>query len=151
MNIAKILKNAPKGTELYSTIFGPVYLVEVDDLDEYPIHTVLNLQNLNGAVHIFTSDGRYVRKGDGECVLFPSKENRDWANCKIKTTVHFNPGDKVVVKDEIHGVWTLDIFCFFDERRYANEAYPYACIGGYYNTCYEFNEQTAKMIGASIK
>ena len=37
MNIAEILRHCPKGTKLYSTVFGEVTLDEVDIHDIYPI------------------------------------------------------------------------------------------------------------------
>lgn len=76
LNLCKILKDCPKGTKLYSTIFGTVsflviesdYFIEVS-LDDYETET-------------FTCDGRYYAQYDGECVLFPSKEQRDWSKFK---------------------------------------------------------------------
>jgi len=70
MNIANILKNCPKDTELYSPVFGKVKFVEVyDTSNEIVCHTPI------GNVR-FHSDGTYFKWG--ECVLFPSKEQRDW-------------------------------------------------------------------------
>lgn len=37
MNIAEILKYCPKGTKLYSTIFGEVTLNKIDIHEKYPI------------------------------------------------------------------------------------------------------------------
>lgn len=37
MNIAKILKNCPEGTKLYSPIFGELELVYIKDNSPYPI------------------------------------------------------------------------------------------------------------------
>lgn len=73
MNIAEILKNAPKGTKLYSPLFGEVELESVsDDIIEVRIE---------GAVSTFYKDGRYYRSYfNGECLLFPSKDERNWDN-----------------------------------------------------------------------
>lgn len=76
MNIAEILKDCPKGTELYSTILGPVKLKELrNDDPEYPIVVGRN----NSRIISLTEEGKYYRNYDGECILFPSKENRDWS------------------------------------------------------------------------
>lgn len=37
MNIAEILRKCPKGTKLYSPVFGEVELAKVDDDEEYPV------------------------------------------------------------------------------------------------------------------
>lgn len=70
MNIAEILKYCPKGTKLYSTIFGDVKFHKV--LDEGIVEITLSC----GAIERFFKDGLYT--SDGECVLFPSKDQRDW-------------------------------------------------------------------------
>ena len=73
MNIAEILKDAPKGTKLFSPLFGEVKLESVsDDIIEVRIE---------GAVSTFYKDGRYYRSYfNGECLLFPSKDKRNWDN-----------------------------------------------------------------------
>lgn len=73
MNIAEILKDAPKGTKLFSPLFGEVKLESVsDDIIEVRIE---------GAVTTFYKDGRYYRSYfNGECLLFPSKDERNWDN-----------------------------------------------------------------------
>lgn len=75
MNIAEILKNVPKGTKLYSPAFGDVILEEIRQ--DY-----IRVRN-NNIKREFYSDGRYY--ANGECMLFPSRENRDWNNvCLFK-------------------------------------------------------------------
>lgn len=81
MNIAKLLKNAPEGTKLYSPIFGDVTLVYVED--NRPDYSII-VRNLEGDIVIFSSDGVYDITFDGECLLFPSKENRDWTKFKVE-------------------------------------------------------------------
>lgn len=73
MNIAEILKDAPKGTKLFSPLFGEVKLESVsNDIIEVRIE---------GAVSTFYKDGRYYRSYfNGECLLFPSKDKRNWDN-----------------------------------------------------------------------
>ncbi len=83
MDIAKILKNVPKGTKLYSPIFGEVELCEVDG-------EFIRI-NYTGFTAGFYSDGKYNK--NGECMLFPSRENRDWDNFYI---CPFKKGDFIV-------------------------------------------------------
>lgn len=75
MNIAEILKYCPEGTKLYSTAFGEV------TLDEVNIHSVYSIvvRRSNYLKTSFTKEGHYLEDyPDSECVLFPSKEQRDW-------------------------------------------------------------------------
>lgn len=78
MNIAKILKDAPKGTKLYSPLFGEVKLERVGD--------VIIEVRAEKSVAIFYTDGRYYQGySNGECLLFPSEDKRNWNNvCFLK-------------------------------------------------------------------
>lgn len=51
----------------------------------------------------------------------------------------FKPFDKVLVKNEVHEVWTVNIFSHYFE---GDNEYPYACLDGHYCYCipYEGNE-----------
>lgn len=70
INIADILKDCPKGTKLYSPICGNCKLLK--------IYNGLGLDVINDADEVFnfSYDGRYNL--NGECCIFPSKDNRDW-------------------------------------------------------------------------
>ena len=70
INIADILKDCPKGTKLYSPICGNCKLLK--------IYNGLGLEVINDADEVFnfSYDGRYNL--NGECCIFPSKDNRDW-------------------------------------------------------------------------
>lgn len=85
MNIAEILKNCPKGLKLYSSIHGEVELVCVNEYsDRYPIYCKAK----NGKDVTFTSDGRILLEyPDAECVLFPSKDQRDWSKFGVTDQV----------------------------------------------------------------
>ena len=79
LNLVKILKDCPEGTELYSTICGKVKLKEVDNT-EYPIF----LETMTGFKFRVAQDGRYFSDFNGECTLFPSQEERDWSKFNPK-------------------------------------------------------------------
>lgn len=87
LNIAKILKNAPRGAKLYSPVYGEVTFIEIDLSVVYPIV----VRATNGSEVLFTSDGRYLADYvDAECVLFPSKENHDWSTFKGESQFPMN-------------------------------------------------------------
>lgn len=71
LNIAEILKDKPKGTKLYSPLFGDVYLSYVKD-------GIINVQHHVGITKFF-GDGRYYNYPESEPLLFPSKEMQDWS------------------------------------------------------------------------
>ena len=79
LNLVEILKDCPKGTKLYSTNFGVVKFDEIGNNPNYPI-VVSHI----GGFEKFTKDGRLYCICDGECVLFPSKDQRDWSKFNIK-------------------------------------------------------------------
>lgn len=89
INIAEILKDCPKGMELYSPIYGKVGLLKVDSNSEYSIKTVTSIDRPAS----FTPYGRlYETYPSAECLLFASREMRDW-------TKFFKRGDVVYNKD----------------------------------------------------
>ena len=73
VNIAEILKNAPKRIRLYSPIFGKVDFVGYDEKEtQFP----LIVRDSNCVMQSFDEFGRYSNIGD--CCLFPSKECQTW-------------------------------------------------------------------------
>lgn len=77
MNIAEILKYCPKGTKLYSLINGEVFLKNVESGTQYPIEVTKN----NIGSEYYSKDGLYYL--NGECVLFPSKDQRNWKKFRL--------------------------------------------------------------------
>ena len=110
-NLVKILKNAPKGTKLWSPICGECELISVRDTNTYPILC----KSSEGHDINFTEFGKYygVLFKNGECVLFPSKENRDWSTFRVPNK-SFKPFQKVLIRSEITGMWEPDIYRFYD-------------------------------------
>lgn len=97
MNILRILKNIPKGTKLYSPAFGEVKFICLYG-DKIMTEDINNIQRL------FYSNGNFYK--DGECMLFPSRENRDWNNFYI---CPFKKGD-FIVKECLDGNKFIAIF-----------------------------------------
>lgn len=75
IDLTKILKDCPKGTKLYSTVHGEVEFQQIRIDFLYPID--INLEN--DISENLTSDGKLLYDYNGECILFPSKEQRDWS------------------------------------------------------------------------
>lgn len=85
MNIAEILKHCPKGTKLYSLVDGEVTLENIISIGQYTIEVATD----DGDIKYYTKDGSYfTNRPNGECVLFPSKEQRDWSKFNMNTKVN---------------------------------------------------------------
>lgn len=77
INIAEILKDKPKGTKLYSSACGKCELKEADD-KSFKISFYSSKSGfMNGGEGTFDKNGNLY--DDGECIIFPSKEMRDWS------------------------------------------------------------------------
>ena len=91
INIAEILRDMPKGTKLYSPLFGKCNLDEVctSDRETYPI-TLLTSVDASAS---FTKNGHYLNGFENtECLLFPSAFMRCWVK-------FFQRGDVLVDSD----------------------------------------------------
>ena len=87
INLVEILKDVPKGTKLWSPLYGDLIFVETVDYNGASYAINCKAAKTNGEIHhvLFTGDGRSVASNhyaNTECVLFPSRTNRDWANFK---------------------------------------------------------------------
>lgn len=81
IDLTKILADAPEGLKLYTPIFGIAILKRVEKQCKYD-HFPIECYSLNGNIPIsFSKDGRYYE--GGECLLFPSKDQRDWSKFDI--------------------------------------------------------------------
>ena len=76
INIAAILKDKPQGTKLYSSACGKCKLESVDDKSFKISFYNSKFGFMNGGEGYLDKNGKLY--DDGECVVFPSKEMRDW-------------------------------------------------------------------------
>ena len=147
IDLTKILKNCPKGTKLYSTIHGEVTLIAINDTSQhYPINVMLN----NKTVEIFTSEGKLLNKCDGECILFPSKTQRDWSKFTASwykkdkfDPKTLQPFDKVLVRDDSISTWKPDHFGYKANKTFCR------CVVSYFIQCIPYNEKTKHLIGTT--
>lgn len=142
MNIAEILKKCPTGTKLYSPLFGEVEFVCVKDNTEYSIRCATSY----GDTPLFMRNGIYFGAyPHAECMLFPSKDQRDWSKFVVPDKVHdkepdqghqFKPFERVLVRDGDFNKWEINFFSHIDEEG------DYFCICSYWKQCipYEGNE-----------
>ena len=89
INVAELLKDCPKGMELYSPIFGKVYL---DKIRLYLAIVVTTDKEQGDVKEEFLYDGRYGM--NGECMLFPSKNKTTWEG--FVPPCQFKDGDVII-------------------------------------------------------
>ena len=114
INIVEILKDKPQGTKLYSSACGKCKLEEVDDKSFKISFYNSKFGFMNGGEGYLDKNGKLY--DDGECVVFPSKEMRDWSKFAWKK------GDVLVNKDgDVHIIFERfadDTYCSFVGKYY---------------------------------
>ena len=156
LDLTKILEGCPEGTKLYSTVNGEVIFQNVASFScDYPITAKAYNKNKNSMKNVwFTKDGTYMLDYDGECVLFPSKDQRDWSKFERfwdkPKAERFDPKtlqpfDKVLAKDGFSSKWTCSFFSHMDN----DVSFPVYCSGGYFKVCIPYNEETKHLVGTS--
>ena len=146
IDLTKILKDCPKGWKFYSTIYGEVEFNKIKKESEYPIVIITNHGN-NSKIK---SDGKYFGEyDDGECTLFPSKDQRDWSKFTApwykKDKFDSNtlkPFDKILVRDDESWEWKANFYSHKIEG-----AFPFKCVSGAYIFCIPYNDETKHLVG----
>lgn len=148
INLIEILKDCPKGTKLYSTIYGDVEFESINEDKSHPIIVRID----DDHTECFSIDGKIYSFYDGECVLFPSKEERDWSKFNPKTKqTKFDPKtlqafDRVLTRDTDTGYWDCDFFAFIKKD---GAIFPYSCVNSAYVYCIPYNDDTKHLIGTT--
>ena len=133
MNLIEILKDVPKGTKLYSPIFGDVIFEKIRQ--DYIVVKTINI------IREFYSDGRYYT--NGECMLFPSRDNRDWNTFQKFDINTLKPFDKVLVRDSDASDW----YCEFYSHYRSESHYKYCCTSTAFYQCIPYNDDTKYLVG----
>ena len=143
LDLVKILKDCPKGTKLYSTLHGEVAFdcVKNPNID-YPI----NVKRIDNSSAGFTQDGRYNIFYDGECVLFPSKDQRDWSKFKLPVKKFdyntLKPFDKILVRNSDSHSWRANFLSHID-------CGIFYCINMVWSQTIPYNDETKHLIGTT--
>ena len=152
IDLTKILKDCPEGTEFYHAAYGRVYFICIDLNRTYPIRLSFS-QEISDDVGV-TSKGLINNNHNGECLLFPSKDQRDWSKFTApwykkekfdpKT---LQPFDKVLVRDSRSDKWRCQLFSHILK----DDDYFCACIySSYrYGDCIPYNDDTKHLVGTT--
>ena len=112
INIADILKDCPNGTKLYSPICGECRLIKIYDSLGFDVI------NDTDEVFNFSYDGRFNL--NGECCIFPSKENRNWNKFQP-----FKDGDIIYVKSK--NACSIELISIY-KKEYNERLYAYCSV-----------------------
>ena len=116
INIAKILKDKPRGTKLYSTVHGKCSFEAVTD-EIFKINFCTSKFGLtqSGECTLIKFGNMY---DGGECIIFPYKEMRDWSKFSWKKgdVLISNDGGTEVIFDK----WYDDTYTSFYCKHYLN-------------------------------
>ena len=147
IDLTKILKDCPKGWKFYSDIYDEVTFWGFSDL-VYP----RQLSTKNHGVKLLSEKGEEII-GNKKCILFPSKEQRDWSKFTAPwyKKEKFDPKtlnafDKVIVRNLQNNTWRIQYFSHIDERF---KLYPFYCMGNNYAYCIPCNEETKHLVGTT--
>lgn len=111
INITTILKNKPKGTKLYSTVHGKCTLEAITD-EIFKINFCTSKFGLtqSGECTLIKFGNMY---DGGECIIFPSKEMRDWSKFQWEKgdILISNDGGTEVIFDKWYGDTYTSFYC----------------------------------------
>lgn len=143
IDLTKILKNCPKGTKLYSIIYGEV---ELDGIEEGCTFSITFVTK-NGSKSTVTSDGKHYNYCDGDCTLFPSKDQRDWSKFKTKKP-KFDPKtlqeyNKVLARDANDREWNALLFSHINTK---GKVIVAGCV---WTQVIPYNEDTKHLVGTT--
>lgn len=151
LDLTKILEGCPYGTEFYHSGYGKVWFIGINTELDYPIH--IKLSSCSYEDVWITSTGILDKSYNGECLFFPSKEQRDWSKFERfwdePKTEKFDPKtlqpfDKVLVRFDEHRIWMPDFFAYKDNMKIIC-----AINGNCRRECIPYNDETKHLLGTN--
>ena len=152
IDLTKILKDCPKGTKFYSTIYGDVEFDQIHKSSIYPIV----LRTDNNFYPILTKNGKHriEYENNAECTLFPSKDQRDWSKFKAPWYKRskfdprtLKPFQKVLIWKELDCTWMPTLFTFLD----FSLQYPRMRYDSFAVKVIPYNDDTKHLLGKSVE
>ena len=149
IDLTKILENCPVGWEFWSDNYGKVRFKCINKSYDRPIF----VKRTDGGNAYYTKEGWCSKDFSASCLLWPSKDCRDWS--KFTATWYkkekFNPKtlkpfDKVLVKCNNSESWKVQLFSHIIED---DKICPYVCISYNYKYCIPYNNDTKHLVGTN--
>ena len=150
IDLTKILKDCPKGWQFWSDDYGKVEFFCIDPSIQHPIKVI----RADGISSSYTKEGRRNINFSANCLLWPSRDCRDWSKFTApwykkekfdpKT---LKPFDRVLVRDSDNESWCCDLFSHIREE---NIGYKYVASGFFlYRCCIPYNKETKHLVGTT--
>ena len=115
INVLEVLESKPNGTKLWCVLFGKCFLDGIDINNIRPIRIGIEKGDTFKLTANAKLGGKYI---DGDCLLYPSKEMRDWSRFAWKK------GDILISSDGgtevIFDKWYDDTYTSFYCKHYLN-------------------------------
>ena len=142
LNIAAILKDKPKGTKLWSPIFGECTFDEISCNN-----SCFGVDTNKRVPEKFYANGKYDE--NGECIIFPSKEMRDWKKFAWKKgdVLIGDCGFVCIFKEWASDDYTKFNGCYFDGMPNAETA-KYSKLDN--NTAYGYIRKIENRCGGKL-
>lgn len=146
LNLCEILKHCPAGTKFWTSVWGDVFLVRVEERIEGRAFLPIVIQALLWDEIFLFQNGRYSDVEEAECIIFPSKDQRDWSKFKGPKfdPQTLQPFEKVLINHHNGGQWVCD---FFSDISIVNKEVH--CVGMHGYKCIPYNDETKHLVGTS--
>ena len=153
LNLVEILKDCPRGTKLYSTVYGDVefYKIDLDSDSTLKIYVKI----WAGVIVRFDDSGKLELSCRGECTLFPSRDQRDWSKFNPKKPKFdpntLQPFDKILGRDDTESPWQYQRtwHCAIFSHINNNVVYPIKTAGDSYKYAVPYNDDTKYLVGTA--
>lgn len=150
INLVKILENCPEGTVLWSDNYGEVQFKCIIKSYKYHINYPILVKRTDGHNLYYTKEGWNDIDFPASCLLWPSKDCRDWSKFSASwykkekfDPKTLKPFDKILARHKQTKKWFNDFYSFMYEGSIAT-------IGnGYYDLVIPYNNDTKHLIGTT--
>ena len=146
IDLTKILEGCPEGAEFYFSVCGIARFKNIDLNYAQPIVVEDYHEHITSYL---TKEGKLVDNPNAECLLFPSKDQRDWSKFERfwdKPKVErfdpktLQPFDKVLIRNVDNGFWNAAFFSYI-AGQWGN------CVGSGTAECIPYNDDTKHLLG----
>ena len=150
IDLTKILKDCPVGTDFWSDNYGEVQFYSIKESFDKPILT----KRADESIASYTKEGWCHMDFPANCLLWPSKDCRDWSKFTApwykkdkfdpKT---LNPFDKVLVRNYTADYWCCGFFSYIS--MFKGTLYKYVTENSAYWKCIPYNDDTKHLVGTT--
>ena len=155
IDLTKILKDCPEGTTFWSDNYGEVQFKCIVKSYTDSINYSILVKRSDGHNVYYTKEGWHDILFPANCLLWPSKDCRDWSKFTASwykkekfDPKTLKPFDKVLVSDEEGKYeWTCKFFSHYRDCKL--NKYRYTTTANVYKYCIPYNDDTKHLVGTT--